>query len=74
MVKKDDPQYLILISRALKQRAEIAQYFIDVASWNDNSEARKNGADPIDPDPDGTMGRLARGLDAMLEREGYAGR
>jgi hypothetical protein len=40
-----------IIERGRKIRAEIAQTFTDVASWNENG--RKAGEAPIDPDPDG---------------------
>lgn len=50
-------------------RHQIEQMFIDCASWNENSIARKNGSDRVDPDPDGSMRRLADGLDRMLAED-----
>ena len=41
-----------IIRRARAALADIEQYFVDVASWNDNATARQAGCDPIDPDPD----------------------
>lgn len=58
-----------IIARAVVQRAEIEQIFTDIASWNDNSTARQQGAEAIDPDPDGSLRRLADGLDRMLAAE-----
>jgi hypothetical protein len=48
---------------------EIEQIFIDCASWNDNSKARKAGAEAINPDPDGQMRRVADGLDKFIAAE-----
>lgn len=62
-----------ILQRAMKQRVEIEQIFTDIASWNDNSTARKNGAEPIDPDPDGALRRMADGLDRMLSSEASRG-
>ena len=65
-----------IIRSARRQLKEIEQYFVDIASWNDNSVARKNGAEPIDPDPDGHMGRMANALREMLAidaAEGHKG-
>lgn len=58
-----------IIARAIVQRAEIEQIFVDIDSWNKNSTARKNGADAIDPDPDGKLRRMADGLDRMIAAE-----
>lgn len=69
-----DSEYRRLIDRARAQRAEIQQIFTDVASWNDNSVARRNGCDPIDPDPDGQLKRIADAIDGMLSRESALGR
>ena len=56
-----------IINRALKLRVAIQQIFTDCASWNDN--ARKASEEPIDPDPDGQLRRIADGLDASLTAE-----
>lgn len=58
-----------LVMRARKQLHEAEQLFTDVASWNDHSQARKEGADPIDPDPDGTMGKIRAALRVLIARE-----
>lgn len=69
-----DPEYQRIIANARRLRAEIDQIFTDVASWNDNSKARKDGCEPIDPDPDGKLRKLADGIDEMLARERARGR
>lgn len=56
--------------------ADIEQIFTDAASWNSFSMARKNGAAPINPDPNGSMRRLADQIAFMLaadERSGGIG-
>lgn len=58
-----------IVADVRRFHAEITQYFADVASWNDNSRARKEGAEPIDPDPDGEVGRILAGLTAFLAEE-----
>lgn len=60
-----------LIGRAKVLRAEIEQIFTDAASWNENT--RKPDEEPIDPDPDGAMRRIADGLDRMLANESKGG-
>ena len=55
-----------LISTARKQRQEISQYLRDVTHWN-NTRGKTEGM--IDPDPDGSMERMAHALDRMLEAE-----
>lgn len=55
-----------IIWKACQQRAEIEQAFIDAASWNQNSQARKQGADPVDPDPDGLYRKMADDMDLVL--------
>ncbi len=50
---RDAAQRAAFIADALRQRAEIEQYFRDVAHWNDH--VRKPDEESIDPDPDGTM-------------------
>lgn len=56
-----------IIAEARRQREEIAQYFRDVEHWN--AHCRKEGEAEIEADPDGTMTRLAKALDACLENE-----
>lgn len=58
-----------MLARGMRLRLEIEQIFIDCAAWNDNSEARQEGAEPIDPDPDGQMRRIADGLDKHHAQE-----
>ncbi len=58
-----------IIRRFKRLRAEIRQQFIDAESWNDHSEARKNGAAPVDPDPFGEMKRLVAALDELLAND-----
>lgn len=58
-----------IINRAKKIRADILQSFTDAESWNENSDARKNGADPIDPDPYGELRRLLASIDEMLAND-----
>lgn len=67
--QESERQRLLLVARARKLRADIEQIFTDAASWNDNSRARKNGAAPINPDPDGSLRRMAEGLDKTLAAE-----
>ncbi len=57
-----------LIARAVAQRAEIQQFFDDVARWNQRNVPWKGK--PIDPDPDGQLQRLADSIDRMLANEG----
>lgn len=59
----------LTIKHARSLLAEIDQIFTDAASWNDNSEARKNGAPPIDPDPDGQLRKIREGLVGVLAAE-----
>lgn len=71
-----DPQRERIISAARRQLNDIRQYFADVASWNDNSDARKAGCEPVDPDPTGVMARMATALEEMLandEANGHQG-
>ena len=64
-----------LIEDTKRQISEIEQYFVDVASWNENSVARLyEGAAPVEPDPDGQMTKMLDGLRAMLARERVIGR
>ena len=55
------------VNRAKTILAEIEQIFIDVEYWNDN--IRKPHEEPIDPDPDGMLGRLKDGLMKFIECE-----
>ncbi|MGE3276747.1 MAG: hypothetical protein AB7O67_16670 [Vicinamibacterales bacterium] len=57
-----------IIARATTLREEIRQYFDDVAHWN--TQVRRDGDAPVDPDPDGKLRRIARGIDRMLLEEG----
>lgn len=47
---------LMLENAKIIQR-DIEQIFIDCESWNNNSVARKNGAAPVEADPDGQLSR-----------------
>lgn len=60
-----------MLARAMRIRVEIEQIFTDCASWNDN--ARKPEDEPINCDEDGTLRRMADGLDRMLESEAHRG-
>jgi hypothetical protein len=53
-----------IVGNARNTRAEIEQLFTDCAYWNEH--VRKPDEAPIDCDPDGTLRRLADGLDRML--------
>jgi hypothetical protein len=57
----------LMLDNARRIRSDIEQIFIDVESWNDNSIARKNGAERIDPDPGGEMRRWALALDKNIK-------
>lgn len=48
---------------------EIEQIFTDAEAWNEYSTARKNGADPIDPDPCGVLRRMATELKTILDAD-----
>ena len=56
-----------IVSRARQMRREIAQIFDDAAHWNSRHVPWKG--QPIDPDPDGQLRRIADGLDKMLAAE-----
>ena len=58
-----------MIERAQVLRGEIEQIFTDCAAWNDN--VRQGGESLMDPDPDGSLRRMADGLDRMLEDEAH---
>ena len=49
MRKQSEQERADIIRRARTLLAEIEQYFVDVASWNDHSTARKAGAIPSIP-------------------------
>lgn len=74
MPKQKSPQDLAKLqrSRILQRlqitRGEIEQIFTDIASWNDN--ARQGDEQPIDPDPDGQLRKMADWIDRVLEDEG----
>lgn len=55
------------VNRAKTILAEIEQIFIDIEYWNDN--VRKPHEEPIDPDPDGMLGRLSDGLRKFIDHE-----
>lgn len=57
-----------VIAEAVRIRGEIAQLFLDTEHWNSVNPTKT----PIDPDPDGTLKRMAAGIDKGLEREDYA--
>ena len=73
MKKQSEHERADIIRRARMLLAEIEQVFVDVASWNDNAQARKEGCDPIDPDPDGELGRMRDGLMRLLAAEDRGG-
>ena len=54
------------IERTIMLRQEIAQIFIDAAHWNEC--VRKPDEQPIDPDPDGELRRIAAGYDFAIKR------
>ena len=53
-----------LIERTIMARQEIAQLFLDVEHWNC---VRKPDEQPIDPDPDGDLRRIAAEYDDFLK-------
>lgn len=55
-----------IITEAQRQRDELTQYFNDVSHWND-TRGKTEGI--IDPDPDGSMHRIADALDNFLAKE-----
>lgn len=55
-----------LIAKARDNRADIEQYFNDVTHWN-NTRGKTEGV--IEPDPDGSVRRMADALDKMLANE-----
>lgn len=57
---------LQLFVEARRQRAELTQYFNDVSHWN-NTRGKTEGI--IDPDPDGSMHRVAFALDEFLKQD-----
>lgn len=59
----------LVLDNARRQIKEIDDYFRTIASWNENSKARKAGAPPIDPDETGGLTRLRAALVDMLERD-----
>lgn len=73
MKTSETPTRADILARARALRQEIAEIFADYQHWNDNSPSRAEGAEPIDPDPDGQLRRIAEGLDRMLEREDARG-
>ncbi|MGE0363026.1 MAG: hypothetical protein AB7R67_20095 [Vicinamibacterales bacterium] len=51
-----------ILAEARRIRAEIEQIFIDAEHWNRIHPSEE----PIHPDPDGRLRRLAKGIDQML--------
>jgi hypothetical protein len=60
-----------LFARARRTKAEIEQIFTDCALWNEHSTARKNGAAPIDPDPDGSLTIALAYVNGILSGDVY---
>jgi hypothetical protein len=59
-----------LVMRVREQLHEVEQIFTDIEVWNEMSRARvEEGADPINPDPDGQLAILRDGYRAFLARE-----
>lgn len=56
-----------IVAEAKRIREEIADIFAVAEHWN--TCVRKPDEDVIDPDPEGQLARMAKGLDAMLARE-----
>ncbi len=56
-----------IINEALRIRAEMQQIFNDCEHWN--AHVRQPSVVPINPDPDGQMGRFIRSIDAGLQKE-----
>lgn len=54
-----------LFQRMRRHRAEVEQIFIDVEHWN----RIHPDEEPLDPDPDGTMRRIADAYDKALAIE-----
>lgn len=54
-----------LIRRAREQREEIRLFFNTADHWNRTHPDEE----PIDPDPDGQLARIAAGIDVMLAKE-----
>jgi hypothetical protein len=52
----------VLLGRATIMRKEITQIFDDTDHWNSTHP----NEEPINPDPDGSLQRLAAGIDKML--------
>ena len=63
MIKKREE----LIAETRRIRDEIEQYFLEVASWNDNY--RQPGVAPIVPDPDGRLRRASDKYSKILAAE-----
>ncbi len=56
-----------LIARARAMRVEIQKIFDDAARWNRRNVPWKGA--PINPDPDGQLGRILAGIDKVLAAE-----
>jgi len=61
-----NPDAVRIFAEARRQRAEIKQYFNDVSHWN-NTRGKTEGI--IDPDPDGSMRKIEKAIDDLLEQE-----
>jgi hypothetical protein len=59
------PTRTVIVGRARQLRAEIDQIFKDADYWN----AAHPNDPPIDPDPDGRLKAIAKGIDTMLAQE-----
>lgn len=72
MAKKLKPRKLHreqIVANVRKALATMDAYFADVESWNENSRARKEGAAPIDPDPNGELAKIRERYRALLKSE-----
>ncbi len=60
-------QRAALVEKVRAARQEIAQIFIDIATWN--RCVRKPDEALVDPDPDGDLQRLATFYDRILKND-----
>jgi hypothetical protein len=70
-VTKYDTARLQLVSRARLIRVSIDAHLVSVKCWNET--IRRPDEAPIDPDPDGTLARMAAALDRVLVSESKVG-
>lgn len=61
----DDLLRAQIISKAARMCDEIKQIFLDAQHWNNIHPDEE----PINPDPDGKLGRMLKGLENFLRRE-----